>query len=82
MLWVVDEEVLEDLSHQGILAHENLSSSTHLFAGLVHLLRANIVDFDDEHFRVGPEKSLFVTFIDKECSETFSLTVRQKAESW
>ena len=58
VLWVIDKEVLEDLSHQSVLAHEDLSSTTHLFAGLIHLLGADVVDLHDEHFRVSPEKSL------------------------
>ena len=58
MLWVVDKEILKDLSHQGVLAHEDLGSATHLFAGLIHLLGADVVNLHDEHFRVSPEKSL------------------------
>jgi hypothetical protein len=58
VLWVVDEEILEDLSHQSVLAHEDFSNTTHLFAGLIHLLRADVVDFHNEHLVVGVQQSL------------------------
>ena len=58
VLWVVDEEIFEDLSHQGVLAHENFSNTSHLFAGLIHLLGADVVNLNDEHLVVGVQQSL------------------------
>jgi hypothetical protein len=58
VLWVIDEEILEDLSHQSVLAHEDFSNTTHLFAGLIHLLRADVVDLHNEHLVIGVQQSL------------------------
>jgi len=50
---VLFDEVAKDLSHHGVLTHENLGTSTHLKTSLVHLERTNIVDRDNEHLGVG-----------------------------
>ena len=58
VLWVVDEKVFEDLSHQSVLAHENFGNTSHLLAGLVHLLGADVINLHDEHLVVGVQQSL------------------------
>ena len=71
VLWVVDEEILEDLSHQSVLAHEDLSNTTHLFAGLIHLLRADVVDLHNEHLIIGVQQSLSRCVVVISFNETF-----------
>jgi hypothetical protein len=52
------QERSEDLAHEGVLAHQNLSSATHLHAGVLHLLGADVVNLDDEHLGVLAEQTL------------------------
>jgi len=52
MSWVVVQEFLQNLAHQGVLSHEDLSLAAHLLAGHVHLLRADIVHVHNEDLTV------------------------------
>ena len=58
VLWVVDEEIFKDFSHQGVFTHENLGSAAHLLAGLIHLLGSDVINLHNEHLRVSCEKCL------------------------
>ena len=46
-------EIGKDLLHQGVLTHEDLGLSTHGSSGGVHLLRADVIDTDNEDLVVG-----------------------------
>jgi hypothetical protein len=46
------------LAHHGVLSHENLSLSAEGLTGYLELLRANIVDFDNEALRVSSQEFL------------------------
>jgi len=49
------QEISQDLSHQGVLAHQNLGLSAHVLSGQVHLLGADVIDTHDEHLVVCGE---------------------------
>ena len=59
-------EVLQHLTDKGVLSHKDLSLTTHLEAGIVHLLGTDIVDLHEEHLGVGAQQdgeSLHVHFL-------------------
>mmetsp|Transcript_17151 Transcript_17151/g.28675 ORF Transcript_17151/g.28675 Transcript_17151/m.28675 type:complete len:346 (+) Transcript_17151:87-1124(+) len=63
---VLLHEVLEHLTDEGVLSHQDLGLTAHLVTGLVHLLRADIVNLHEEHLVVGGQKrgqSLNVEFL-------------------
>jgi hypothetical protein len=53
----VVDETLQSTAHHGILAHENDTLSTERLADLVHLLRGDIVDGDNENAAVLLEET-------------------------
>lgn len=48
----------EDLAHHGVLAHEDLRLAAESDPGVLELLRANVVDIDNEGLGVGAEELL------------------------
>ena len=64
VLWRVCDETLERTSHHGVLAHQNDGIASEGRSNLVHLLRADIVDADDEDRLVLVEQALELVEID------------------
>jgi len=48
VLWEVGDETLERTADHGVLSHQNNTLTTEGLTNLVHLLRRDIVDGDDE----------------------------------
>mmetsp|Transcript_4640 Transcript_4640/g.8861 ORF Transcript_4640/g.8861 Transcript_4640/m.8861 type:complete len:337 (-) Transcript_4640:64-1074(-) len=51
-------EVLKDLAHHGVLAHEDLGLAAEANTGVLELLGTNVVDLDDKGLGVGGEERL------------------------
>lgn len=58
VLGEVGDEALQGAAHHGVLAHENDALATEGLSDLVHLLRRDIVDGDDEDALVLLEEDL------------------------
>lgn len=48
VLWVVGDKTLQSTADHGVLAHEDDTLAAERLTDLVHLLRRDIVDGDDE----------------------------------
>lgn len=58
VFWEVGNETLEGSSHHGVLAHQDDGLASERGSDLVHLLRRDIVDADDEDRFVLVEQAL------------------------
>lgn len=58
VLWVVTDKTLQSTADHGVLSHEDDTLAAQRLADLVHLLRRDIVDGDDEDALVLLEERL------------------------
>ena len=58
VLWVVGDKTLQSTADHGVLAHEDDTLAAERLTDLVHLLRRDIVDGDDEDALVLLEEDI------------------------
>ena len=68
VLWEIGDETLDSSSHHGVFAHQDDRLTSERGSDLVHLLRRDIVDRDDENGFVLVEQALQLVEVDGFCS--------------